>query len=126
MKLLALLILLLPFQLSSQEMFFCEAVDKSGNAKNAGKEFTIGSGGGFIKILLKLNKEVGSNNVIYDVYKVDNGKEFYNNTIRMDINPALTWFYKEITFFKGGEYRVYIYDERDKLIGLGEVKINIR
>ncbi len=126
MKLLVLLLLNLPLNLFSQEVLFCEAVDKSGNVKNASKEFTIGNDGGFIKILLKLNKAVESNNVVYDVYKVYNGKEFYDNTIRMDIKPDLTWFFKEITFFKAGDYRVYIYDERDKLIGLGEVKIYIR
>ena len=44
----------------------------------------------------------------------------------MEIQPAVTWFYKEITFFKSGIYRIYVYDEKDKLIGLGEVKINLR
>lgn len=126
MKQLILLLFLLPFRLLSQQVIFCETVNHSGIAKNASKEFTIGHDGGFIKILVKMNKEVGSNTVIFDVYKINNGKELFDNTVRMEIQPALTWFYKEITFFKGGAYRVYVYDERDKLLGLGEVKINLR
>ena len=93
---------------------------------NASKEFTIGQDGGFIKILIKSNKEIGSNSIIFDVYKVNDEKELFNNTVKMEIQPAITWFYKEITFFKSGIYRVYVYDEKDKLIGLGDVKINLR
>ena len=71
MKKLPLLLFLIPFQLFSQQVIFCEAVDRAGVAKNASKEFTIGNDGGFIKILLKLNKEVGSNTFIFDVYEIN-------------------------------------------------------
>ncbi len=126
MKQIALLLFLIPFSLFSQQIFFCEAVDRSGYPKNVSKEFTIGNDGGFIKILIKMNKAVGSNNIIFDVYKMENNKELFDNTVQMEIKPALTWFYKEITFFNGGSYRIYVYDERNKLLGLGEVKINLR
>ena len=126
MKQLTLLLFLIPFNVFSQQIIFCEAVDRSGYPKNVSKEFTIGNDGGFIKILIKMNKAVGSNNIIFDVYKMENNKELFDNTVHMEIQPALTWFYKEITFFKGGSYRIYVYDERNKLLGLGEVKINLR
>lgn len=126
MKKFIFLLFLLPLNLFSQQIIFCESVDQSGNPKDASKEFTIGEDGGFIKILIKTNKEIGSNSIIFDVYKVNDGKELFNNTVRMDIQPVVTWFYKEITFFKSGIYRVYVYDEKDKLIGLGDVKINLR
>ena len=69
-----------------------------------------------------------SNCLGFKLDKVMNGvgKKLFNNTVRMEIQPAVTWFYKEITFFKSGIYRIYAYDEKDKLIGLGEVKINLR
>jgi len=123
---LLLLLILFPFTLYSQQVVFCESVDRMGVPVKASKDFTIGSGGGFVKILVKLKKEIGSENVVFDIYKVNDNKEVFNNTIRMATQPALTWFYKEITFFYSGEYRVYVYDERDKLLGVGEVRINLR
>lgn len=125
MRLVIILLLFIPTLLSAQQVFFCESVDRLGIPKNASKEFTIGSDGGFIKILVKQNKEIGSENVVFDVYKLENGKEHFNNTLKMSIQPAVTWFYKEITFFKSGDYNVYVYDERDKLLGVGTVKINL-
>ncbi len=112
--------------IAAQEVIFCESVDRSGTPVKASKEFTIGSDGGFIKILVRLKKEIGSENVVFDIYKINDTKEVFNNTIRMTTQPALTWFYKEITFFKQGDYRVYVYDDMDKLLGVGEVKINLR
>lgn len=126
MKKFIFLLFLLPLNLFSQQIIFCESVDQSGNPKNVSKEFTIGEDGGFIKILIKSNKEIGSSAIIFDVYKVNDEKEIFNNTVRMEIKPAVTWFFKEITFFKSGIYRVYVYDEKDKLIGLGDLKINLR
>lgn len=126
MKKFIFLLFLLPLNLFSQQIIFCESVDQSGNPKYASKEFTIGEDGGFIKILIKSIKEIGSSSIIFDVYKVNDEKELFNNTVRMEIQPAVTWFYKEITFFKSGIYRIYVYDEKDKLIGLGDVKINLR
>ena len=125
MRFLIILLLFIPTLLPAQQVFFCESVDRLGIPKNASKEFTIGSDGGFIKILVKQNKEIGSENVVFDVYKLENGKEHFNNTLKMSIQPAVTWFYKEITFFKSGDYNVYVYDERDKLLGVGTVKINL-
>ena len=125
MRFVIIFLLLIPTLLSAQQVFFCESVDRLGIPKNASKEFTIGSDGGFIKILVKQNKEIGSENVVFDVYKLENGKEHFNNTLKMSIQPAVTWFYKEITFFKSGDYNVYVYDERDKLLGVGTVKINL-
>ncbi len=122
---LSLLLVLFPFVLYSQQVIFCESVEKGVPIK-ASKEFTIGSDGGFVNILVKLKKEIGSENVVFDVYRLTDNKEVFDNTIRMNVQPALTWFYKEITFFKDGEYRVYIFDDRDKLLGIGEVKINLR
>jgi hypothetical protein len=57
---------------------------------------------------------------------IENGKETLNNSLRMSLQPGLTWFYKEITFFKAGEYHVYIYDDKDKLLGVGQVMIHMK
>jgi hypothetical protein len=110
----------------SQQVIFCEDVDASGNPKATSDVFTIGQEGGFFKILVRLNKQVSCKKVIFDIYKIEKGKEIFDNTLRMDIRPELTWFFKEITFFKQGDFHVYIYDERDKLLGVGKVTIKFR
>jgi hypothetical protein len=120
------LLLLIPIVTNAQEVIFCESVERSGMPVKESKEFSIGNNGGFVKILVKLKKEIGSENVVFDIYKIKDSVEVFNNTIRMSTQPALTWFYKEITFFKEGDYRVYVYDDSDKLLGVGEVKINLR
>lgn len=117
------LLLLMPIEGFTQQVIFCEHVDKSGTPQNSAKEFSIGPSGGFFQVLVKLKKELDSHSVIYDVYLVQDGKEVLNNSLRMSIKPGMTWFYKEITFFKPGEYHVYIYDERDSLLGVGQVTI---
>ena len=119
-------LLIIPFKNYSQQIIFCESVDRTGSAIHASKEFTISGAGGFIKILVKLKKEISSESVVFDVYKINEKKEIFNNTLRMEVKPALTWFYKEITFFKGGDYRIYVYDDKDKLLSIGEVRINLR
>ena len=126
MKFFTLLLLILPIHLFSQQVIFCEKVDRTGNPQNASKEFTIGNDGGFIKILVRLNKKVESHVAVFDVYRMKDGKETFDNSLSMEVYPVLTWFYKEITFYKEGNFRVYVYNERDKLLGIGEVKINLR
>ena len=126
MKQLVFLLLLIPLKVISQEVIFCEEVNRTGVPKNPSKEFTIGSDGGLIKVLVKQKNEVGSSSIVFDVYRKISGKEIFDNTVRMEIQPGVTWFYKEITFFKAGAYVIYVYDEKDKLLGVSELKINLR
>lgn len=125
-SIICLALFLMPFISNGQQVIFCESVDKSGAPKNSSKEFTIGSKGGFIKILVKLNNQIRSKSAVIDVYNVKDGKEVFNNSIKMKLQPEVTWFYNEITFYNTGEYNVYVYDERDKLLGVGKVKINLK
>ena len=122
-RILFLLFLFLPFRTFSQKIIFCEGVDHLGNPKNESNEFTVGMKGGFFKVLVKLNKEVGSETVVYDVYSIQNGKESFENSLQMEVQPAITWFFKEITFYKPGDYHVYVYDKKDRLLGVGKVKV---
>jgi hypothetical protein len=123
---LLLILLLVSTSVKSQEVIFCERVDKFGNAWNRSQEFKVSEKGGFLKILVKLNKKVESKSVIFDIYKVTGEKNVLENTIHMDVNPNLTWFYKEFTFYKEGSYEVYVYDEKDKLLGVGKMKIKLK
>lgn len=117
---------LFPLSLFSQRVVFCEKVNSLGKPENESSIFNIGSNGGYFKVLVTLKNKVESKKVVFDIYKIDGEKKTLDNTVKMEVNPALTWFYKEITFFKEGEYHVYVYDEKDKLLGIGKVQVRIR
>jgi hypothetical protein len=122
----ALFLFLFPLTIFSQRVVFCEKVNSFGKPENESSIFNIGSNGGYFKVLVTLKNKVESKKVVFDIYKIDGKKKSLDNTIKMEVNPALTWFYKEITFYKEGEYQVYVYDEKDKLLGVGNVQVRIR
>jgi hypothetical protein len=121
-----MVLLLIPFFGLTQEVKFCEKVDKSGNAINVSEHFNISRKGGLIKMLVHCGKRVNSSEVIFDVYSLKDGKEKFENTIRMSVNPLDTWFYKELSFFKEGDFIVYVYDEKDQLLGTGKLTLVFR
>ncbi len=108
----------------SQSVTFCESVDSSGAPKSVSSTFTIGKNGGFVNALVTLPGGINSNFVTYDVYAVnENNNEEYESTIRQTVQPEFTWFSKEITFHKTGQYNVYVYDGKDRLLCVGRVTI---
>lgn len=124
-KTITLFLLLFSFYAKSQDVIFCERVDPSGKAVNESRFFKISPKGGFFDVLVKLSRPVQSQEVVFDIYHKSNGKEDFINSVRMKINPFATWFYKEITFYLKGEYVIYVFDEKDKLLGTGSVKIGM-
>ena len=111
--------------LQAQCMHFCENVDADGYPENESTSFTIGSGGGWLKILVKLDDEVNCDEVKYVIYKVArNGKEKYDNTITQEVEEDWVWFWKEVTFYDDGKYNVYVYDEYDNFLASSSVSIN--
>jgi len=125
--LLFILILNIPSHSFAQKLIFCERVDVNGNPENVSDTFNIGTKGGFLQLLLKSEKGIDSHNAVIDVYHIDeNKKEIFESTIRVTVEPDFTWFKKEITFHQSGNYHVYVYDEKDKLLGVGKVTINLK
>jgi hypothetical protein len=120
-----LLVILLPFRVFSQKLVFCEKVGKDGKEINPSSIFYIDPKGGFFNVLVKLEEGLTSDLVIYDFYLVDetSGKEVFHNSIRMAVQPGISWFYKEITFYKKGKYHVYVYDSHDRLLAVGKVQV---
>lgn len=124
-KLLLAIFSMLSLSISAQTLSFCEKVDKNGNEVNPSSIFYIDPKGGFFSALVKLDKGLNSELVIYDFYLIDEktGKEHFNNSIRMKVTPGITWFYKEITFYKKGLYHVYVYGSHDRLLAVGKVNV---
>ena len=106
----------------SQTMYFCEGVDDDGYAISSSSVFNISPDGGYLYILVRSPYEIGCNTVKYVIYR--NGE--YDNTIYLDTEKNWVWFWKQVTFYKSGDYDVYAYDCYDNLLTSGNVAINYR
>lgn len=121
-----LVLLLFPLISFSQQLTFCENVDAAGRPTNASDRFKISKKGGYIKLVVNCKKRINSNSVVFDVYSSRDGKEIFENSIRMKTNSFNSWFFKELTFYKEGDFVVYVYDETDQLLGVGKVTLAFR
>jgi len=112
---------------NAQTVYFCESVSDDGYPKNSSSSFTINSGGGYLDVLVDLGYTCETDHIYMDFYRIDrNGKEVFDSTIEMDVDPDWTWFYKEVTFYDSGRYVVYVADEDGYPLANGEVKISFR
>lgn len=96
----------------SQTLYFCEGVSESGKPITPSSTFNIPSGGGYFYFLVKLPYEVGCYSVDYVIYKENSrGKMVYNTTIsQTGMESSWVWFYKKVTFYETGYYRVDVVD----------------
>lgn len=107
---------------SSQTMYFCEGVSNDGYPQTESSVFNIGSGGGYVYVLVRLPYEIACRSVRYEIYR--NGE--YDNTIYLDTEKNWVWFWKQVTFYKSGNYTVYAYDCFDYMLTSGSVKIQYK
>ncbi len=121
------LLLSVSHQAISQTLYFCESVDDDGSPENESSSFTISDDGGYLYFLVQLGFKVRSSYVNYDIYRVDSyGDEKFYKTIKQDTEYNWAWFYKKVTFYDSGTFNVYVYDEDDKFLVSGKVKIKYR
>ncbi len=126
-KILSLTILALAFialsqSANAQSIYFCEDVTGDGYPITESSVFNIGRDGGYLNVLVRLPYEVACRSVRFEIYR--NGE--YDNTIYMDTEKSWVWFYKQITFYKSGNFSVYVYDCFDYMLTSGSVKIQFR
>ena len=107
---------------SAQSLYFCEGVTSDGYPITESSVFNIGSSGGYVKVLVRLPYEVACRSVRFEVYRNGN----YDNTIYVDTEKSWVWFWKDITFYKTGEYSVYVFDCFDYQLTSGSVRIQYR
>lgn len=115
-------------KLTAQNLYFCEGVDDNGYPKNESTVFTIQSGGGSLYFLVRLPYEVGCTYVNYYLYTVDyNERETYSTTIKQEeMGTNWSWFWKKITFYETGTYKVYVYDCNNRMLVSSTIKIKYR
>jgi hypothetical protein len=118
----AVLLLLFFTSAGAQTIYFCEGVDEDGFPITQATTFTIPDQGGYLYVLVRLPYEVACDEVRFEIYR--NGK--YDNTVYMDTDYDWVWFWKKITFYKEGTYRLYVYDCFDYELVTGKVNIEFR
>lgn len=104
---------------NAQAITFCKSVDKEGHAVNAAKEFTLSGSSARIVFLLQFGS-VRPALVSYDLYKLENGKEVFSSTLKQSPEPGKNWLSKEVTLYDVATYRVYAFDDKDKVLGKSE------
>jgi hypothetical protein len=108
----------------SQSLIFCEKVSQDGKPEKPSHIFRINHDGGFFQFLAILDKPVNTSEVKMDIFRVDDtGKESFDATVTVKVQPEWVWFSKEVNFFKGGDFTVYAYTAEDKLLCTGMVKV---
>lgn len=107
----------------SQTLTFCDKADASGKPVNASTIFTVAKNGGPVTMLFTLPAGSKLTVVSFDVYKVDNGKEVFQSTLKQPVTGSQNWVSKQMTFYNEGRYRVYVFDDQDKQLSRAEVLI---
>ena len=121
---LSLLFFLIASASYSQSLIFCEKVSQDGKPQKPSHIFRIGREGGFFQFLAILDKPVNTSEVKMDIFRVDEtGKETFDATVAVKVQPEWVWFSKEVSFFKSGDYTVYAYTAEDRLLCTGMVKV---
>jgi hypothetical protein len=115
----ALTLIILSGNVKAQSIYFCEDVDKDGYAVRESDVFNISRDGGYLDVLVRLPYTLGCRSVSYEIYR--NGD--YDNTIYQDTERDWVWFYKQITFYKAGNYSIDVYDSYGTRLVTGYVKI---
>ncbi len=111
----------------AQSLYFCEGVDKDGNAITPTNSFTISAKGGYLYFLVDLGYEIGTDEVYYEIYRVDSkGKEIYEKTIYKDVDPKSKKFAHQIMFSSPGKYNIYVYKGDGIYLTSNSLRINLK
>jgi hypothetical protein len=109
----------------SQTLTFCEGVDEKGNAIKPSSTFYVSPEGSYFYFLVSLPEKVGCTHINYDLYLVSSlGDETFLRTVEQDgMETTWTWFWKEVTFYWDGEYKVYAVDCNGKKLASANVTV---
>jgi hypothetical protein len=111
---------------SGGKLYFCEEYT---NGKEIGVSdvFTIPSGGGYLTVMIKLDKPIGVGKVDLRISKKTGGSEKIIETIPFDVQPDWDYIhFDEITFHSSGMHRVTLLKPDGTPIASGDVEIKYR
>jgi hypothetical protein len=104
-------------------------VEEYRDGKEVGKSdvFTIPSGGGYLTVMIKLDKPIGVGKVDLRISKKTGGTEKIIETIPFDVQPDWDYIhFDEVTFRQSGTHRVTLLKPDGTPVASGEVEIKYR
>lgn len=109
---------------SNSTVTFCENVDDQGKGISPSSVFTINKqSGSYVYLLLENGKPLKATELIVDIWKGDNYKEFVE-TKKLTIDPEWASTYYKYTFTKTGKYKFSIFTQDETFVQSGYVTIN--
>ena len=107
-------------------LYFCEEY-KDGKEIGVSDVFTIPSGGGYLTVMIKLDKPIGVGKVDLRISRKTGGTEKIVETLPFDVQPDWDYIhFDEITFRQSGTHRVTMLKPDGTPVASGEVEIRYR
>ncbi len=111
---------------SGNKLYFCEQYT---NGKEVGVSdvFTIPSSGGYLTVMIKLEKPIGVGKVDLRISKKTGGTEKIVETIPFDVQPDWDYIhFDEVTFHDSGMHKVTLLKPDGTPVASGDVEIRYR
>lgn len=108
---------------NAQTITFCTSITKEGQCSDKPKHFYIEPRkGAYIYAVVNLLAPVNSVKVYYKIYYLDKyNEDVYMTTFSQDVVPEWKTFRNRLVFSQELNYKIYVYDERDKLLTSGAI-----
>lgn len=111
---------------SGNKLYFCEEY-RNGKEIGVSDVFTIPSAGGYLTVMIKLDKPIGVGKVDLRISKKTGGSEKIIETIPFDVQPDWDYIhFDEITFKTDGMHKVTLMKPDGTPVASGEVEIRYR
>jgi hypothetical protein len=110
--------------INAQKLSFSEKINSNGDPLNAATTFAVGKNGGVVYIHFVLPANFNGAQVNFDVYRLEaGGKEVFQSTMKQPVTAGKSTVSKQMTFYDAGQYRIYVFNEKDQQLGSGTLTI---
>jgi hypothetical protein len=108
--------------LQAQQLVFCEKVEQDGTPVKPADRFILPQGGGSIAVAIRKKSTFGCERITLDIFSVAaNSAERFNSSQELIVRPFDYRISARVFFPSPGEFSIYAYDERGRLLGAGKV-----
>jgi hypothetical protein len=108
------------------KLYFCEEY-RNGKEIGVSDVFTIPSAGGYLTVMIKLDKPIGVGKVDLRISKLTGSSEKIIETIPFDVQPDWDYIhFDEITFKSSGTHKVTLLKPDGTPVASGQVEIRYR
>ncbi len=112
--------------ISGGRLYFCEEY-RGGKEIGVSDVFTIPSRGGYLTVMIKLDKPIGVGKVDLRISRLSGGSEKIIETIPFDVQPDWDYIhFDEVTFHQSGTHRVTMLKPDGTPVASGDVEIKYR